>query len=282
MKNISGLLQLYRIDSFLITIFSFFVTLIITNYGKIDGPAVFLGISLGVVFVNFIYSINSYYDADIDAINKPYRPLPSGKITKSLAKKYIGVLGLLSITLPLVFWHHTSLLIALYSFPVLGILYSNPFYPLKKKAWMATLLTTIIVVLPATLAIIYTEQIEKYFSYVGIIFGYCFCMVPLKDIEDVKGDLAYKSENWAHKVGEKKLTHFSFIGLITLSATAFVYRDINGFILLSGVFACSAIVELYFLRRNISLARLYKALILTNLVLLLTGFIGYFFQKVVS
>ena len=282
MKTISGLLQLYRIDSFLITIFSFFVTLIITNHGKIDGPAVLLGLSLGLVFVNFIYSINSYYDADIDAINKPYRPLPSGKVAKSLAIKYIGVLGLLSITIPLAFWRHTNLLLVLYSFPVLGILYSNPFYPLKKKAWMAPLLTTVILVLPASLAVIYTEQIEKYLSYITIIFVYCFCMVPLKDIEDIKGDLAYKSENWAHKVGEKKLVYFSFIGLIALSVTAFVYRDTNGFVLLSGVFACSAIVELYFLLRNISFARLYKALILTNLVLLLTGFIGYFFQKVVS
>lgn len=279
MKTISGLLQLYRIDSFLITVFSFFVTLIITNNGKIDTLAVFLGLSLGAVFVNFIYSINSYFDAEIDAINKPHRPLPSGRITKQLATKYIGVLGFLSLLLPLVFLHKIDLFLALYSFPVLGILYSNPFYPLKKKAWMAPLLTTIILVLPASIAIIYISQIGKYFSYIAIIFGYCLCMVPLKDVEDVKGDIAYNSGNWAHIVGEKKLAVLSLCGLIILSVTAFIYKDITGYILLSGVFACSALVELYFLLAGISLNRLYKALILTNLVLLVTGFVGFYILK---
>lgn len=275
MKTITGLLRLYRIDSFLLTVSSFYVTLIITQ-GNISEPKnVVLGLLLGVVFVNFIYSINSYFDADIDSINKPHRPIPSKAISKFQAGIYIALLGILSLIMPLFFIEQKILLLALYAFPIVGVLYSNPFYPLKKNAIAAPLLTTIILTLPAFIAVLCNNNPQKYFSYVIIIFFYCLCMVPLKDIEDVEGDAQFNSDNWATIYGEKRLVLTSLAGLFIVSAAAFVFRNIPGFILLSAVFLCAAIVEIIFITKKLALNKLYKALILTNLVMLFAGIMAY-------
>ena len=279
MKQLLGFFKLYRIDSFLITILSFTVTLLIVKGELFSLKAIALGLSLGVIFVNFIYSINSFYDAEIDAINKPSRPIPSGLISKKMAAIYIAILGVLSLLFPFFYISQKPVFYALYSFPVLGILYSNPLIPLKKRALFAPLLTTLIVILPATMALLYSNNIAAYWHFVVALFFYALVLVPLKDIEDVKGDHAFNSDNWAHIAGERRLLVFSMTGLALLTITSFAFYKVVGLILFSGVFLCSFCVELYFFLYKDSLGKLYKTLILSNLVLLVTGTCGFIIKS---
>lgn len=273
MKKLIGLLQLYRIDSFLITILSFGVTLLLVNKEVFGFKAAFLGLSLGTVFVNFIYSINSYYDAAIDAINKPHRPIPSGLVSKQVARNYIAFLGLLSLVVPFLFFENLAVFFTLYVFPLLGVLYSNPLFPLKKKAPFASVITALILVLPSGVALLLADKFIPYWYYVALVFGYCLCLVPLKDIEDVQGDAEYGSDNWLEIAGEKKLLISSMVGLILLTAICVLFSDVPGVIYLAGVFASSVLVELYFFIARKPLVKLYKTLILSNLFLLVLGFL---------
>jgi 4-hydroxybenzoate polyprenyltransferase len=271
MEKIFGLLRLYRADSFLITVLSFFITLIIIGIEEFPVSLILLGLSLGVVFVNFVYSINSYFDASIDAINKPHRPIPSGIVSKNLASKYILFLGALSILLPLFFANTFHHYIILYSFSIIGILYSNPYFPLKRIAPIATFTTSLLLLLPAAIAVIYANRWADYWQYLLLIFLYCLCLVPLKDIEDVEGDVTYNSGNWSNIIGERKLVICSLTGILTLALLVIVFRHIPGIILLEVVLLSAAIVEGYYIVSKKPLSTLYGVLIRTNIILLIIG-----------
>ncbi len=47
------------------------------------------------------YVINDYFDAEVDAVNKPYRPIPSGIVSRNEALVFSIVLALAAITLSL-------------------------------------------------------------------------------------------------------------------------------------------------------------------------------------
>ena len=47
------------------------------------------------------YVINDYFDAEVDAVNKPYRPIPSGAVSRSEALIFSIVLALAAVTLSL-------------------------------------------------------------------------------------------------------------------------------------------------------------------------------------
>ena len=38
----------------------------------------------GPVLVGYTQTMNDWYDKDLDAINEPYRPIPSGRITEAI------------------------------------------------------------------------------------------------------------------------------------------------------------------------------------------------------
>jgi len=46
----------------------------------------------GPFLTGYTQTINDYYDREIDAINEPYRPIPSGKISESQVVTQIWVL----------------------------------------------------------------------------------------------------------------------------------------------------------------------------------------------
>ncbi|RLG84952.1 MAG: MFS transporter [Thermoprotei archaeon] len=71
------------------------------------------------------YVINDYFDADIDAINKPYRPIPSGRVSRKSALTYSIVLFIVGLILALKIGFLTflyalfnALLLVIYSYKV--------------------------------------------------------------------------------------------------------------------------------------------------------------------
>lgn len=95
----------------------------------------------GPVLVGYTQTLNDWYDKDLDAINEPYRPIPSGKITETEVWQQIIVLGVLGLVLSGVIdvWQgHTFP--AVFLVAVVGVvtayIYSAP--PLKLKANWAT------------------------------------------------------------------------------------------------------------------------------------------------
>ena len=95
----------------------------------------------GPLLTGYTQTINDWYDRDIDAINEPYRPIPSGRISEAQVVSQILVLlgGGLAVAGVLDAWagHETPTLFAL---ALLGsgisYIYSAPPLKLKQSGWI--------------------------------------------------------------------------------------------------------------------------------------------------
>eukprot|EP00850_Spirogloea_muscicola_P010240 SM000059S18717 [mRNA] locus=s59:634475:638772:+ [translate_table: standard] len=97
----------------------------------------------GPLLTGYTQTINDWYDKEIDAINEPYRPIPSGRITEAQAQQVVQqILVLLfaglAVSYGLDLWagHETPTLFAL-SLMGAGIayIYSAPPLKLKQSGW---------------------------------------------------------------------------------------------------------------------------------------------------
>ncbi len=90
----------------------------------------------GPLATGFSQSINDYYDRDLDAINDPDRPIPSGRLSLAAARANWIALGVGTMLIGL-FLAQYSLWIPLFALIsiVLSILYSMPPIKLKQSFW---------------------------------------------------------------------------------------------------------------------------------------------------
>lgn len=95
----------------------------------------------GPLLAGFTQTINDYYDRDIDAINEPYRPIPSGAISLGQVKLQIWVLLLagLGMSYGLDVWaQHTTPVVFLLAVggSFVSFIYSAPPLKLKQNGWL--------------------------------------------------------------------------------------------------------------------------------------------------
>eukprot|EP00611_Tribonema_gayanum_P030618 TRINITY_DN8582_c0_g1_i1.p2 TRINITY_DN8582_c0_g1~~TRINITY_DN8582_c0_g1_i1.p2 ORF type:complete len:425 (-),score=156.84 TRINITY_DN8582_c0_g1_i1:156-1385(-) len=95
----------------------------------------------GPFLTGYTQTINDWYDRDIDAINEPYRPIPSGKITEGQVKAQIAFLlgGGLALAYGLDLWagHDTPTILLLSIFgSFISYIYSAPPLKLKQNGWL--------------------------------------------------------------------------------------------------------------------------------------------------
>lgn len=95
----------------------------------------------GPLLAGFTQTINDYYDRDIDAINEPYRPIPSGAIALWQVKVQIWLLLLagLAAALGLDRWaqHDRPILLLLaLGGSFMSFIYSAPPLKLKQNGWL--------------------------------------------------------------------------------------------------------------------------------------------------
>jgi len=97
----------------------------------------------GPFMCGFTQTINDWFDRDLDAINEPYRPIPSGAITPTEVYFQIGALLLGSYALAFQLdtwagneWPVITLIAAFGSF--MAYIYSAPPLKLKAEGWLGT------------------------------------------------------------------------------------------------------------------------------------------------
>ncbi|MFM7269954.1 MAG: chlorophyll synthase ChlG [Cyanobium sp.] len=95
----------------------------------------------GPLLAGYTQTINDYYDREIDAINEPYRPIPSGAIPLDQVKRQIWVLLLagLAVAWALDLWagHSTPVLLLLaLGGSLVSFIYSAPPLKLKQNGWL--------------------------------------------------------------------------------------------------------------------------------------------------
>lgn len=179
------------------------------------------GLLLGFVSVFLIsgggMAINDFFDAEIDKLNRPDRPIPSGKMSRHVAVAYSAVLFALGIAASF-FIGYNALIVAAISSALL-IAYAAQ---LKKTILIGNLVISGLVALT--------------FVYGGIIFNNYAPVLPLallaflsntareiyKTIDDALGDQKYNVNSLAIKLGVTNARIIANIFLIVAVIFSFV------------------------------------------------------------
>lgn len=153
-------------------------------------------------------SLNQYYDIKIDAINKPERPLPSGKLSKKEA--FVCSLILYFIALSLGWFVAPSgshqFLIMLTLAVLFTVIYSVP--PIRTKRFL--FLSNLTIALPRGFVIVAGwSAVKNMFQVEPWAIGFIFFLFILgaastKDFSDIIGDAKYNCITLPVKYGVKK------------------------------------------------------------------------------
>ncbi len=163
--------------------------------------------------------INDFFDAAIDAINRPDRPIPAGAVSRTAARSFAVTLFL------------AGILVSFFTNPLcIGIAVINS---LILIAYAGKLKRTLLI---GNIAVAYLSA--SIFLFGGALDGWnglvhiipvaaisFFAMVSrelLKDAEDVEGDKAGDADTVPIRIGIKKTAQLAFISAILAAAASFI------------------------------------------------------------
>ncbi|KAK9797352.1 hypothetical protein WJX73_001094 [Symbiochloris irregularis] len=176
-------------------------------------PRAALGVLALLCGNGYIVGINQIYDVDIDTINKPFLPVAAGELRPALA--WVLVVGLAAGGLALTAANFGRTITLLYSLGLfLGTVYSVPPFRLKRFAVAAFLIIATVRGFLLNFGVFTAVRAALGAPFVwspAIIFITCFVTVfatviaITKDLPDMEGDLKYKIDTFATRLGTKNL-----------------------------------------------------------------------------
>jgi 4-hydroxybenzoate polyprenyltransferase len=268
-----SLLQLYRLDVAMISFGAYMTGLVFSGGVHLADLPVALGISL--ISFNYIYSLNSIEDREIDLVNKPHRPIPSGKLSVGSARRYVTMLLITSVVYPFFVQTGAINLVLFLLLPLLGWAYSRPPFHLKTKVIPAMVSIAFMYTTPLAIGITSRTGLlsSVQLTLLGYIFLFCLSIVPLKDIEDVEGDQLHGSRNHLALLGMNRLLTVSIVGLIAAMVLV-ILADLSLAIMVVLVALPGAIALLIvaFVLFKLPRRRLYRS------ILILIGLLGLLFS----
>ena len=182
-----------------------------------------LGILVGAVTV-FIATgagniINDYYDHNIDKTNKPERPIPSGRISKSNALYYS--LSLFVIAVLLGFSISLANAIVVIVCDIIMILYA---YDLKQRCLIGNITVGLLTALTFIFGGLITHDLPS--SIILAVFAFLMTLSReiIKDTEDVEGDLKENASTFPIVYGKIASVRLAFIiNIITCILSPVLY-----------------------------------------------------------
>ncbi|MDD3095179.1 MAG: geranylgeranylglycerol-phosphate geranylgeranyltransferase [Candidatus Marinimicrobia bacterium] len=223
-------------------------------------------------------TLNDLFDIEIDRINKPKRPLPSGTILPENAKRYMYVLFVLGNVFALIlgFW---NLVISL-------IIVTLSLYWYARRLRNVPLAGNVMVAFLSSLTFVFAALAFKDISMAYIPALYCF-MISLireivKDLEDLRGDGINNSNTLPVAVGETSARVIAaimilfFLPIIPLPYLAGLYNQWFFFIAVFavGVPMVIIMVKLFQVRHEVNYYQFASIMKIIMFIGLLGLFIG--------
>ncbi len=212
MNKLQGLIQLIRPANCIMMGFATLIGALLGGRNIIyydDFPfAGFLGFLTAFTFTGAAMSINDYYDREIDAINEPMRPIPSGKISPSEALAL--VFFLISIGLFSAFFTNLKCLILSLIALTTFITYSTKG---KRTGFFGNLLVSSCVAIPFIYgsSILGTELKANAIIFASLAFLSNTGREITKGIVDVEGDRLKNVKTIAVVYGQHSAANLVFI-----------------------------------------------------------------------
>lgn len=171
-------------------------------------------------------AINDYFDYEIDAVNRPDRPIPSGQISRRSAFIFSALLALGGILISIYLSPGHFILASIST--VLLFFYSST---LKLKGFLGNL--TVAGIIAISLLYGGASTGEMIAAIPGFIFAFLLVLAReiIKDIEDLEGDESYNAQTIpiVHGVRSASIISQSIIWLlIVLSPLPFVFLNYGG------------------------------------------------------
>ncbi len=278
-EKVKTLAHITRPVNVIMVVFGVFVTLL-AGLKQIPPLGIFIPTMLaGACISSAGNAINDYYDIDIDRINRPNRPLPSGKITLVGIWTYAAVLFGIGIL--------ATLLLPVASFLCFSLALINSIllciyaYRLKKSGFFGDLLISYLVASVFIFAAIPVHNFKIGFILAIAAFFTNSAREVLKDIEDIPGDKLFKAHTLPVIIGKKNslivVSSFLFVSILvspfpyTLGILSFPYLLVALFVdglFLYTIYMLSKKSDLKTISRN---QRLIKFGALLGLVAFLAG-----------
>jgi len=147
------------------------------------------GVLLAAALNAYSNGINQIFDIEVDRINKPWRMLPSGRL--SLAQAWSISLFFLILALLLAGWISLQTLLIVVAASILTYLYSAPPFRTKRLGFLANITIAIprgtLLIVAGWSTVKDIQQMEPWL--IGGLFGlYMLGAVSTKDFSDMKGD----------------------------------------------------------------------------------------------
>ena len=189
--------------------------------------------------------INDFFDAEIDAINRPDRPIPSGAVSRGAARGFAVTLFLAGI---LVSFFTNPLCIGIAIFNTLLLIA----YAAKLKS--TPLIGNIVVAYLSASIFLFggalngLDGLVRIIPIAAITFFAMLSRELLKDAEDVEGDRAGGADTVPIRIGIKKTTEFALITAVLAVVASFIPYFWWGAWYLGGIIIVDIIIVIAALR----------------------------------
>ena len=164
-------------------------------------------------------TINDYYDYEIDKINKPERPIPSGRISLKNALYYSLILFLIATILGFYISTYNGVVVIICS--IIMIIYA---YDFKRRCLIGNITVSLLTGLTFVFGGLITNDIT-----VSLLLGlFAFLMTLsreiVKDCEDVEGDIKENARTLPIVYGKNTALKIAFIiNILTCLLTPILY-----------------------------------------------------------
>uniref|UniRef100_A0A7S3NKH8 Chlorophyll synthase n=1 Tax=Aureoumbra lagunensis TaxID=44058 RepID=A0A7S3NKH8_9STRA len=191
----------------------------------------------GPLLTGYTQTINDWFDRDLDAINEPYRPIPSGRITESqvIGQIWILLLGGLGMAALMDIWAghdiianplNSILAIAIFG-SIVSYLYSAPPFKLKAEGWRGCFaLGASYIALPWWCGMAMFGELTPSVVVLTSIYSFAGLGIAIvNDFKSIEGDreLGLKSLPVEFGVDGAKYICATLIDVTQLSGAAFLY-----------------------------------------------------------
>jgi len=174
-----------------------------------------LYISLGCITAGFIsafgYAINDIFDKEIDKINMPHRPIPSGAVSLKGAKYFTFLTFITGLFFAFLI-DTVAVLLTLFGLVLLYFYASN----LKRSGFPGNLVVASLASIPFLFGGFVTQSYETLIYPASFAFLLNLGRELIKDIEDVKGDELENVKSVALRYGVKPARNLAFVILFSL------------------------------------------------------------------
>jgi chlorophyll synthase len=175
-------------------------------------------------------TMNDYFDREVDAINEPYRPIPSGQISKDAS--WIITFALIGGAFALSYWIHPCVLLISFVSVLMSHMYSGPPLRAKRNGWFGNLVVGLayegVAWLTGSFAL--TKGVPSSESiWLALIFSLgAHGIMTLNDFKSVTGDKIRNVRSIPVQLGEKNAAILAAVVMNTAQATAIAIIAFKG------------------------------------------------------